>query len=261
MADWLVQIGVITIVWGFVVLWLLPDDPIRSKFLTERERYIAIERLRGNQAGVTSKIVKPKQALAAFADVKVILLSVVMFCLTCPSGAVGSFSPLVLQRVYGATASRTLLLLMPSATVGGVCALIAGYMSFYLRNARCFTIILFAGICLIGAALEWRLPLTDKPGILAGLYLMSSYGGALGVVTGLAVSNVAGATKKTVQGSLVFLSLALANIASREWRSWSDRGLSLICAFRQPSSSCVRSSHVTPPVSRPLSPFSLPAWA
>lgn len=106
---------------------------------------------------------------------------------------------------------------MPSAAVGGFCALIAGYMSFYIPNARCGVIILFAGTCLIGSALEWQLPLTDKQGILAGLYLMSSYGGAIGALTGLVASNISGATKKTVTGSLVFLMLALAVSSSAVW--------------------------------------------
>lgn len=136
----------------------------------------AVERLRGNQAGVTSKHVRSGQALATFKDPKVLILALMMFSLCCPAGAVSSFSPLVLQRVYGASPRRVLLLLMPSATVGGVCALVAGYMSFYIRNARCAVIILFAGICLIGSAMEWQLPLENKKGVLAGLYLMSSYG-------------------------------------------------------------------------------------
>jgi hypothetical protein len=99
---------------------------------------------------------------------------------------------------------------MPSGVVGGFSNLFAGYIAFKLPNARCFAIVLFSLICMIGSALEWKLPLTSKEGVLAGLYLMSAFSGALGTLTGLAVSNVAGASKKTVVGSLVFLCLALA---------------------------------------------------
>lgn len=89
--------------WGFVVLWILPDDPIRARFLTDRERYVvslttsgprdtstelsrieqAVERLRGNQAGITSKMVRPGQALATFKDPKVLVLALMMFSLCC----------------------------------------------------------------------------------------------------------------------------------------------------------------------------------
>jgi hypothetical protein len=59
----------------------------------------AIERLRSNQAGVTSKQFQPKQAAMTFLDIKVVLLAVITFCVCAPSGAVGSFSSLVIQRV------------------------------------------------------------------------------------------------------------------------------------------------------------------
>jgi hypothetical protein len=46
--------GSITIVWSFVILWLMPPDPIRAKGFTERERYIAVARMKINNSGVVS---------------------------------------------------------------------------------------------------------------------------------------------------------------------------------------------------------------
>lgn len=47
--------GAFTVAYAFVVLWLMPDSPMEAKYLTEREKFIAVERLRANQMGVASR--------------------------------------------------------------------------------------------------------------------------------------------------------------------------------------------------------------
>src|SRR6201999_1536773 len=47
--------GSLTILWSVVILFFMPPDPIRAKGFDERERYIAVARLRTNNAGVRNK--------------------------------------------------------------------------------------------------------------------------------------------------------------------------------------------------------------
>lgn len=47
--------GLLTVCYAFVVLILMPDSPMEAKYLTEREKVIAVERLRANQMGVASR--------------------------------------------------------------------------------------------------------------------------------------------------------------------------------------------------------------
>ena len=47
--------GLLTVLYSFLVLWLMPDSPMEAKFLTERERLIATERLRANQMGISTQ--------------------------------------------------------------------------------------------------------------------------------------------------------------------------------------------------------------
>lgn len=47
--------GLLTVVWSLVVLVLMPDSPMETKFMSEREKLIAVERLRANQTGVASR--------------------------------------------------------------------------------------------------------------------------------------------------------------------------------------------------------------
>jgi MFS family permease len=62
--------GLLTVVYGFLVLVFMPDSPMLAKYLTDRERIIATERLRANQMGVQSGIWKWDQVLETFLDLK-----------------------------------------------------------------------------------------------------------------------------------------------------------------------------------------------
>lgn len=47
--------GLLTVAYSFVVLWLIPDSPMEAKFLSDREKVIATERLRANQMGIAAR--------------------------------------------------------------------------------------------------------------------------------------------------------------------------------------------------------------
>jgi MFS family permease len=62
--------GLLTVVYGFVVLIFMPDSPMSAKYLTDRGRVIATERLRANQMGVQSGVWKWDQVWETFLDLK-----------------------------------------------------------------------------------------------------------------------------------------------------------------------------------------------
>lgn len=51
-------IGALCCIWGIVMTIFMPDSPVTAKFLTERERRIAVERIKGNQTGIENKHLK-----------------------------------------------------------------------------------------------------------------------------------------------------------------------------------------------------------
>jgi MFS family permease len=62
--------GLLTVTYALVVLILMPDSPMKAKYLTERERIIAVERLRANQMGVQSGEWKWDQVIETLIDLK-----------------------------------------------------------------------------------------------------------------------------------------------------------------------------------------------
>lgn len=72
--------GSITLAWSVAVWFVLPDDIATAKFLTERQREIATERIRRNEGGSKShKIIWP-QVWEALTDINVWLLFVLAVC-------------------------------------------------------------------------------------------------------------------------------------------------------------------------------------
>lgn len=73
--------GALTIIWGVLLYWAIPPDPVRVKGFNERERYILVARLRTNNSGVRNTHFKTSQALELLTDVKFWL----MFSMACLS--------------------------------------------------------------------------------------------------------------------------------------------------------------------------------
>ena len=79
LASWRLEfiiIGALCCVWGIVIGILMPDSPVTAKFLSKREKRIAVERLKSNQTGIENKHLKPYQIAEAFMDIKLYLFFV-----------------------------------------------------------------------------------------------------------------------------------------------------------------------------------------
>ncbi|CAI7591067.1 unnamed protein product [Penicillium glandicola] len=85
--QWLFIIfGIITFLWGFFMLFRLPDSPSTAGFLTQEEKLIAIERIKANQTGFKSSTIDKSQIMEAFTDVKTWLLAILILAANIPNG-------------------------------------------------------------------------------------------------------------------------------------------------------------------------------
>ena len=89
MASWkymYLLAGLLTIVWAFVVYFLLPPDPIRAKGFSARERYVAVARVRVNNSGVRNTHWKLAQVIEALTDTKFWIMFFILFFSNIPNG-------------------------------------------------------------------------------------------------------------------------------------------------------------------------------
>lgn len=84
--------GAISLATGIVALLWLPDLPSTAKFLTEKERAIAVERVAENRQGIKNHHFKWDQVWQAIRDPKTWLLFIMAVGAQVPNSALTSVS-------------------------------------------------------------------------------------------------------------------------------------------------------------------------
>ncbi|KAI8231110.1 putative transporter [Colletotrichum sp. SAR 10_86] len=140
--------GAISILYGVLVGVFLPDNPVRAKFITPRERFVAIERLRADQLGIENKTFSPPQLRETLRDPKTWLMFLFNIWVSIPNGGLTNFAPLIVNGL-GYSPQRSTLLMMPTGVVQTLIALginsanTAGHTKKVTTNA-----IVFAAYCI-----------------------------------------------------------------------------------------------------------------
>lgn len=78
--------GTMTCVWALIMLVVMPDNPVKAKFITEREKAIAIDRVRADQIGIENKTFKKEQVVEALMDPKTWLMFFFNIWISIPNG-------------------------------------------------------------------------------------------------------------------------------------------------------------------------------
>lgn len=84
--------GGTTVCWSAAVLFLLPDTPLQARFLTKRDREIAILRVKENMTGIKDDKIKKYQVLEALCDLKTWVLFALQLSICIPNGGVSTVS-------------------------------------------------------------------------------------------------------------------------------------------------------------------------
>ncbi|KAI9806537.1 MAG: hypothetical protein M1833_003724 [Piccolia ochrophora] len=213
--------GLITIIVGGLIVWILPDNPMKSR-LTHEEKIWAIERLRENQTGIENKHFKPKQMLEAFRDPQTYFIIFITISSNVPNGAVSSYQATIIQG-FGYSSKATALLSIPSGFVS-IVSILGGCFVAGRYNQRCVNIVIllfFGGI--IGGSMMAFLPEGNKSGKLIGNYLTNCIGATLPLIYSLSSANYAGHTKKVTINAVLLMSFCLGNIIGPETFQESDK--------------------------------------
>ena len=102
-------IGALCSLWGIVMFIMLPDSPVTAKLLTNRQRRMAIERLRENQTGVENKHMKGYQIREAFLDYKLYLFFILGVVGNIPNGGISNFGTIIIKGFGFSTLVTTLM--------------------------------------------------------------------------------------------------------------------------------------------------------
>lgn len=196
--------GCLTVAWAFVILFFMPPDPIHAKNLSERERYIAVSRLRVNNAGVRNSHFKHKQALEVLVDPRFWLSFAMAVLIWIANGPISTFIAIVIGG-FGFTPFQSLLLVMPAGFIAGIEGLAVCYCAYKFPRWRTWLIVITLLPTITASALLWQLPRSSKGGLLVGIYILGGFAAPYSVLMGLQTANTAGYTKKSLTASGLFL--------------------------------------------------------
>lgn len=101
-------IGLLSLAFAIPTWFLFPRHPARVKWLTQEQKYIALERIRLNNTGTQTHEFKWAHVREALTDPKSILFVIMVFCISLVSGGITSFGPLILKG-FGLTQFQTIL--------------------------------------------------------------------------------------------------------------------------------------------------------
>ncbi|KAK5138549.1 hypothetical protein LTR08_000137 [Meristemomyces frigidus] len=203
--------GSISICWAVLFLIFMPDLPSSARFLNQREKVVAVERVAINRQGVKNSTFKQYQMWQALKDPKTWILFFMAIAAQIPNAAQSSFTSLILEG-FGFDAIQTQYMQIPGNIVQILSLLASGFISSRYPNMRCVVMLVGNLICVgCGGALV-GLSTDQKWGRLVALWLCSFQSVGFAMSLTMVSSNVAGYTKKQFTGAVLFVGYCVGNV-------------------------------------------------
>ncbi|KAK3074980.1 hypothetical protein LTR53_002150 [Teratosphaeriaceae sp. CCFEE 6253] len=205
-------IGLMNFVWSIVFINFMPDSAQNARFLSHKQKVIAVDRISKNMVGVKTKQFKKAQVFEALLDVKVWIIILMGMATGIINGGVSNFGSSLIKG-FGFSGVNATLLQLPNGVLEFLVVPACGLIATYIKDVRCLTIM---GVCLIplGGLLGIRLTSLDKQWSLVGSsWLQGILGAPIILAWNLMTTNIAGHTKRSVCNGMYFLFYSAGNIA------------------------------------------------
>lgn len=182
--------GLITVAYGVLILWLMPDSPMEAKYLKQREKIIATRRLRANQQGIASRQWKWEHVAETARDPKTYLWFLIIVSISIPSGGISTFGSLIVKD-FGYSSFTTILFNVPFGVIQ-VLVIIGSAALANKWKRKGLVISLTAILPTAGTIILLTVPRKQKGVLLFGYYLVSCLAGITPMIYTWHVQNTAG---------------------------------------------------------------------
>ncbi|WRT65301.1 uncharacterized protein IL334_002244 [Kwoniella shivajii] len=204
-------LGCITLACCPLIFWMMPNDISSARFLTPKEKAIAVQRLRDNNTGTKTSTWKWEQVREALVDPKTWGWSIMLACMAIPSSGIGTFNTLI-TKGFGFSSFDSILFQIP-ASVLTLTFLIAGTWVMNKIRLRSPVVAVFVLFPIAGAASLLYIPRTNAHALLGAYYVIMLYTPLQPLVYSWANMNCAGTTKQRTVGAIMFIFQCAGNIA------------------------------------------------
>ncbi|KAL1978385.1 hypothetical protein VTN31DRAFT_1244 [Thermomyces dupontii] len=204
--------GGISVLYGIVLLIMMPDSPMRAKCFTEEDKHLMVERVRSNRTGLQNRKFRPYQVKEALLDPQLWCYCLIQIFTTLPTSGLGAFANIVITSLNFTVLETQLL-----AMVLGFYIIIVLMSSAWLVNKTGQNTLVMAGYLIfsfVGTIVLMTVENKNKAtqvGLLISYYLTLSFWSAQTLALSMVSRNIAGQTKKTVVVAATFISWAAGN--------------------------------------------------
>jgi nitrate/nitrite transporter NarK len=185
---------------------------MNARWLTEREKLVAVDRVSQNMIGIKDKAFKRDQLLEVFVDPKVYILCICGFCNGVGSGGLGYFGSALIKG-YGFSGLMSTILQLPIGIIELLVLPIAGWIASRYNNVRCYVAIVTLCIPLAGF-LDIRLtPLEYQWRLVGSTWILYTFAVGAAMCYSLLAANFAGHTKRAFVNGLWFVVWSCGSVA------------------------------------------------
>jgi hypothetical protein len=162
--------GSVTVLWGCLILWLLPDNIISAKRFSLEDKAVLIGRAKLGRTGVLNRTIKWYQIKEALLDPQVLLLALYMLLNEVINGGIANFGKLIIKGLVKKPLLTTALGIPQGAfqvfwILGGT------FLASRFKNIRTIVMMMYLMPTIIGASLLWKMgreTQAEKLGVLFG---------------------------------------------------------------------------------------------
>ncbi|WVQ68063.1 uncharacterized protein L199_006269 [Kwoniella botswanensis] len=206
--------GSFTIFWAILIYFIMPDSPLRpGRFFTEREKAILKRRFDENPYGQSQQPIKVYQLAEAVKDIKTWIYFLMGASIYICNGSVTVFGAKIINS-WGYDSIRSTALMIPGGAMTVVTIWIFAYFADRYKNIRTILLPISTIPVIVGCLVVWQAPWHPRVGPLIGYYLVAAFGAPYVLLLSLATANTAGATKKGITTSAIFVGYVTGNIIS-----------------------------------------------
>ncbi|KAK0714011.1 major facilitator superfamily domain-containing protein [Lasiosphaeria miniovina] len=199
--------GLLTVLFSVVVFVLMPDSPMEAKYLRDREKVIAVERLRANQMGVASREWRWDHVWETLWDLKTWCWFVIIVAI---SGGISTFGSLIVKS-FGYTNFEAILFNIPFGAIQIIVIIGSGWVATRFQSKG----LVIAGVSVlpaVGTILMLTVPRAYKGVLLFGYYLVSCLAAITPLIYAWQAQNTGGDTKKKCTSAVVFIGMCTGNV-------------------------------------------------
>ncbi|KAL6241204.1 hypothetical protein RBB50_011883 [Rhinocladiella similis] len=209
-------LGLLSCLTGILLYFFMPDSPVTVKWLSEREKAIAIKRLVDDQLGVKNVHFKWNQLKETLLDYRFWMMVLQMFFSQAAGNVTTNFLGIIIKG-FGYTALKAQLYTAPNFAVQAVTQLIVSAPPTLLprfRNMKQPLVAIASVIALIGIVILYVTPAEPQyqGRRLASVIIISCSGANYTVIMAVIGTNTAGFTRKQISTSTAFFLYCVVNI-------------------------------------------------